>query len=160
MTEEAPKAEKAGRHCYVGAPQIFQLSQAVWFVDRAFGETSYLVGSATRSVNFRDVDVRMIMGNAKFELLFGEHGDSQATPFWSLICTSVSLYLQKQTGLPVDFQIQSMKSANARFASKEGHIRHPLGLFITDPAPAWEGLEFLDKPVHLVERQTEPGKAE
>jgi hypothetical protein len=142
--------EKPGRHCYVGAPQIFVLDQAVWFVERAFGETSYLVGSATKTVNFRDVDVRMIMGDAKFELLFGAHGDTQHTPFWQLICTSVSLYLQKQTGLPVDFQIQSMTSANRRFSSKGGHLRHPLGMMITDPAPVWEGLGFLDTAVDLV----------
>jgi hypothetical protein len=142
---------KREKSCYLGPPTLFRLSQALWFVNRAFDEHCYLVGSALQRPDFRDVDVRMIMGDAKFELLFGTSGDSQLTTFWQLLCTSISLYLREQTGgLPVDFQIQSMSHANKRYPGKE-NPRHPLGMYVTDPPPAWEKLAWHLGPARIVQ---------
>lgn len=131
---------KAGRDSYIGAPASFLLDQACATVGRAFNDHCYLVGSATERQNWRDVDVRIIMGDAKFEALFGSSGDSQIAPFWQLICTSVSLYLRERTGLPVDFQIQSMSRSQ-----KETGKRHPLGMYISDPAPAWADICWTER---------------
>jgi hypothetical protein len=138
MSEGVP--QKTGRSSYIGAPAAFLLDQACWFVNRAFDEHCYLVGSATERTTYRDVDVRLVMGDAKFDALFGASGDSQHTPFWQLICTSISLWLQQRTGLPVDFQIQSMSRSH-----KESGKRTPLGMFITDPAPAWAGISWVER---------------
>lgn len=130
-----PQPEKTGRHNYIGVPQAFLLDHACAFVGKALDETCYLVGSATQRMNFRDVDVRVIMFDAKFDALFGKNHNGHLMAFWSLLCTSISLYLSKATGLPVDFQIQRMSEANERHRG----VRNAIGLFCVneEDVPPW-----------------------
>lgn len=89
------------------------LKLAAEAVDRAFPKSYgiYHVGSSITRKDYRDVDVRLILPDAEFERLFGggDHHPSYLD-FWFLVCWSVSEWMQKRTGLPVDFQIQAIGS--------------------------------------------------
>ena len=97
---------KPAQDSYIGWPHSGRLDHALMIVAEAFGEDCFQVGSSTKSTDYRDVDVRVIMPDEKFDALFGDWTAVRWQPFWSLICTSISLYLSQVTGLPVDFQIQ------------------------------------------------------
>jgi len=116
---------------YIGAPQFFRLNEACRIVNDAFGfgYGVFLVGSSLTRRDYRDVDLRLIVTDEDFARLFpGELGASWRHPFWSLLCSSISLYLSQVSGLPVDFQVQSMTEANRDYAAPE-HERCALGLF-------------------------------
>lgn len=80
-------------------------------------EVAYLVGSALTTSDHRDVDVRVMLDDDAFYLL----GDVVNLADLNL---AVSLWGQRVTGLPIDFQVQHKDAANAEFAGR----RHPLGL--------------------------------
>lgn len=134
MTEEAPSAKEKWRGNYVPAPAMFNLNACCRLINDALGHYGcYLVGSSLVKRDYRDVDVRFIMGDEEFDQLFpGAHagGPLLMNARWSLMCTSISTWLRQQTGLPVDFQIQRMTQANEEFGRSTGCERHPLGLFL------------------------------
>lgn len=131
---------------YVGAPAMFHLQNACLFINEALddkrpsvktfgrGGSCYLVGSCLTKRDFRDVDVRFIMGDEQFTEMFGsvEEGHAWMHARWSLINTALADYLRRLTGLPIDFQIQSQTYANEKFSPKAGHARHALGWFLTN----------------------------
>lgn len=120
---------------WLPSPEYFLLEQACVFINEAFGGVCcYLVGSALEKRDHRDVDVRCMLEDEHFDRLFPGAGDNpQRHGFWSLVCTSVSLMLKRQTGLPIDFQIQRQTQANERFSQKDGHHRSALGMMIGYP---------------------------
>ena len=124
------------RDCFLPAPGMSRLEHALAVVSRSFGEQCYLVGSATRTRGYRDVDVRMIMKDEKFEALFGNAPGHRWIPFWSLLMTSISLYLKEVTGFEIDFQIQKRSDADKKFP--KGH-RVPLSLGVVNEVydPPW-----------------------
>ena len=79
----------------------------------------YLVGSAERRDDYRDVDVRMILADDTFDRMFGH-----SSVLWELFCYGWTGHLRADTALPVDFQVQRMTEAN------ENHDgpRNPLGM--------------------------------
>ena len=116
------------RNCYIGAPEIFILGQACYFVTRALGEVCYLVGSSLETRQYRDVDVRVIFDDVRYDELFGDmHQDSSA--YWSLFCSGVSAWMRTMTGLPVDFQVQRRGSIREADWQKS---RLPLGIYPKD----------------------------
>jgi hypothetical protein len=125
------------RSNYVPAPHFFALNHACRLVNDALGGFGcYLVGSSCERRDYRDVDVRFIMGDADYDRLFraggvdpGRDVGGWLNPLWSLMCTSISLWLSQQTGLPIDFQIQRQTQANAQ----HGGQRHALGIFLDYP---------------------------
>ncbi len=126
---------------YLPVPQKFNLALACNAIFECFGRNLgvYLVGSSLERRDYRDVDVRCILDDAEFDRLFPTlvpNGDKVPTPqldaTWSLICASISLWLQKHSDLPVDFQIQRMTQANIEY---EGKKRSALGLYYADPDP-------------------------
>ena len=127
-----PVREKLRRQkaSYVGAPAIFALEQAVGQVWKAFCEDAthggcYLVGSAIERADWRDVDVRCILDDKAFAALFPQAGQSwEQDTRWLLLTVSISAWLSKQSGLPVDFQFQPATHANAKHAGQ----RHAVGL--------------------------------
>lgn len=125
-----PRPERA---CWLPAPEQFLLEQAILAVNEAFGGVCcYLVGSALERRDYRDVDVRCILEDEHFDRLFpgaASCGTPARNPLWSLMCTSIALLLKKQTGLPIDFQIQRMTDANARHSGR----RNALGVFLGYP---------------------------
>ena len=106
---------------YLGGPNHERLDHALHIVCAAFDETCYLVGSATKTREFRDVDVRMILDDKKWAGIFGPY---HAPPLRSLVAAAVSAYLEQQTGLPVDFQVQMRSRVKDDDWNK---IRVPLG---------------------------------
>jgi hypothetical protein len=129
MTEEK-------KPTYVGAPAIFKLEEACQQIVDAFedeGYGCYLVGSALERADWRDVDVRYILADDKFDALFPGAGEYwEHDPRWLLLTTAISDLLSKRTGLPVDFQFQPQTHANKRHAKP----RNAIGLRISKPRPA------------------------
>lgn len=115
------------RATFLPAPHVFNLNQACAVVAQALNHSVYLVGSALERRDYRDVDVRAILDDAEFDRLFPglAKGIASLDPLWSLMCSSISLYLQQHSGLPVDFQIQRSSDANAKYQGR----RHALGMF-------------------------------
>lgn len=118
---------------YIGAPACFALEIACKQVRAAFCEGAdfadiYVVGSAIERADWRDVDVRMMMDDAAFSRMFPRAIINPPTwefdPRWTLLCVAISQWLGRQTGLPVDFQIQPMTWANEHHSKP----RHPAGL--------------------------------
>lgn len=117
---------------YLGAPHFFNLQQACRIVNDAFPSSYgvYLVGSSLKRRDYRDVDVRCIMPDEGFAKLFPGIGNTVwRHPLWSLMCSSISLYLSRATELPIDFQIQSETEANRDYSQKDGHQRNYLGFY-------------------------------
>jgi hypothetical protein len=127
VTENKQRAKPS----YVHAPSLFLLSQACIPLVQAFG-VPYLVGSSLQRPDFRDVDVRLILPDEEYDALFpgferGIRGLLHAR--WSVMCSSISLYLNQASRLPVDFQFQRMTDANKRYSGP----RDPLGIFPSLP---------------------------
>jgi hypothetical protein len=81
--------------------------------------TPYLVGSVWTTKDFRDVDIRCMLDPDDFKATFGNDRERLL-----LTNAAYSIMLQRQTGLPVDFQFQDRDEANAEFDGP----RNPLGL--------------------------------
>lgn len=135
------------RHNYLGEPQASMLNMACSYINKALGETCYLVGSATHTKAYRDVDVRVLMEDSKYDKLFGTVADN---PFHRLVCVGISTWLSSITNLPVDFQIQRRERANKQYAEFKGdivkHRRQPLGIMSSpehnpELFPAWRNSE-------------------
>lgn len=108
--------------CYLSTLELHELDEACRPFLLAFGEYPYLVGSANLRADFRDVDVRLILGDDEFEALFA------ARPgLWALLSRLGSMYLRTRTGLPVDFQVQRQSKANEKFGDLGKTPRNPLG---------------------------------
>ncbi|MFJ8798474.1 hypothetical protein [Streptomyces sp. NPDC102487] len=112
----------------VGMPAALHLDAYGREISEAFGDVPYLVGSATRTKQWRDVDVRLILADAEFDALFPAHNHPDKTDGrWSLICAAIAELGRQRTGLPIDFQIQRQTDANRLYDGP----RHPLGLYAT-----------------------------
>ncbi len=86
----------------------------------------YLVGSAAQGLPWRDIDVRLILPDRRFaELTEADPDEEQAPPEPRHMALNVAFTVwgQRVTGLPIDFQFQSMTVANDYPGS-----RIPLGL--------------------------------
>jgi hypothetical protein len=93
-------------------------------VRRVWG-TPYLVGSVLTTHDFRDVDVRVIIDDEEWAVLFPGLDDVNVRDAkWSGICTAFSIWGSTATGLPIDFQLQPMTKANEQHQGR----RHALGL--------------------------------
>lgn len=109
----------------VGAQGIDLLDHWGYVISRAFGETPYHVGSsAMQKTGWRDVDVRIIMDDEKFDALFGKD-QGRFNPFWTATMLAYSIWGERVTGLPIDFQIQRRSSVSQDDWDKP---RNPLGI--------------------------------
>lgn len=115
---------------FIPSPHFLQLNQACLFVARAFDSHPYLVGSSLVKRDYRDVDVRLILEDEKYDQMFGAQIERESrNAYWSLLCTSISMFLSTSSGLPVDFQIQRQTQAN----EKHKGPRDALGIFLDYP---------------------------
>ena len=123
--------DKPVKATYVGAPAVFALELECKNLNKAFGDFGcYVVGSAIQRPDWRDIDVRYIMEDAEFAKLFPDAGQCwEQDARWLLLTVSISEYLSKRTGLPIDFQIQPQTHANERHSKP----RHAIGLTIGKP---------------------------
>jgi hypothetical protein len=81
------------------------------------GEMPYLVGSSLTTGNWRDIDVRVMLDDDAYDAL-------KLLVVPSQLNLAVSVWGQKVTGLPIDFQVQRMTEANEEFHGR----RHPLAM--------------------------------
>lgn len=78
----------------------------------------YQVGSSLTDRDFRDVDVRVMLEEKQFDVLSANIDIERLN-----LC--VSLWGQKVTGLPIDFQVQQRDQANNEYGHK---IRSAIGM--------------------------------
>lgn len=89
----------------------------------AFGAMPYHVGSSIHGKTWRDVDVRVMLDDDRFDALFpGYASYRQRDAWWALICSAISELGKQRTGLPIDFQVQRTSDANEKFPG----ARNPL----------------------------------
>jgi hypothetical protein len=124
----------------VGMPAALFLNDFGAFVYHAFGEWPYHVGSSVDGKLWRDVDVRLMLADEIYERLgFGDPKHPHSNARWVAFCAAFSALGNQMTGLPIDFQIQTLTNANAEFG---GCVRSALGTGPTMtnlPAPAETG---------------------
>lgn len=77
--------------------------------DPRWGYGTYLVGTAATQETYRDVDVRTILPDDEFDAVFGGRPH-----LWSTFCFLAAEWLARQTGLPIDYQVQRQSDANAK----------------------------------------------
>jgi hypothetical protein len=94
--------------------ELFVLDQWGRQLKEAFGQTPYLVGSAERGGNWRDVDVRMLLPWPE---------DTMSALAVYTLNVAVSLWGRHVTGLPIDFQMQAAEA----FHEYDDQPRNPLG---------------------------------
>lgn len=109
-----------GRKSHLTTAQFAILNDACIPVTEAFDSPPYLVGSATKTGEYRDVDLRLILTDEDFDHWFGGR-----EMLWSLVCLTIGQYLVSRTGLPIDFQIQRMTEANEKHPTTH---RNPMGM--------------------------------
>lgn len=83
-------------------------------VEDYFGHTAYHVGSSLKSKDWRDVDVRLLLPDDEFAERFGRGASAETHPKLAAITLAFAALGTQMTGLPIDFQIQSMSHANER----------------------------------------------
>ena len=89
----------------------------------AFGAMPYHVGSSIHGKTWRDVDVRVMLDDDRFDALFPGYATwRQRDAWWSLLCSAISELGRQRTGLPIDFQVQRTTDANEKFPG----ARNPL----------------------------------
>jgi len=108
--------------CYLDAPALTDLDIASIMVCEAL-DTPYLVGSCLARPDYRDVDIRVILDDERFDAMFPR--PNNLDPLRHLIEQAITRYYVAATGLRIDFQIQRMTEANAKYPG----IRHPLGVY-------------------------------
>ena len=133
----AQQAEVKRKANYVGAPAVFALELACQHINAAFGSFGcYLVGSALERQSRRDIDVRFIMADTEFAALFPDcnikPGTWEQDPRWLLMTVSISEWLSKQTGLPVDFQFQPQTHANERHKGSRSALGMRIGKIVAE----------------------------
>ena len=103
----------------LGEPECSRLALACIPIRMAFGTHVYLVGTAATQREFRDVDVRVILSDDKFNELFGPARVRK--PFYTLVNVGISAYLSNATGLPVDFQVFPRSEVKEEDLKKKRH---------------------------------------
>lgn len=108
----------------VGMPTSLLLHEFGAKVQDAFDDVAYHVGSSLElKTGWRDVDVRLILDDAKYEAMgFGDPDKCQYNAKWVAFCLAFSLLGKEMTGLPIDFQIQQMSSANKEHSGKRAAL--------------------------------------
>lgn len=98
----------------VGMPAQLYLMQFGELINQAFGEWPFQVGSSLRGNGWRDVDVRLMLDDEKYAAMgFGDPKRPHDNARWCAFCAAFSALGRQMTGLPIDFQIQDMTTANA-----------------------------------------------
>ncbi|MHB8573550.1 MAG: hypothetical protein ACYDAY_11465 [Candidatus Dormibacteria bacterium] len=110
------------RHTLLTTHDLNALDDACILISRAFdGGPPYLVGSAESGEKgtYRDVDVRLILDDEEFAAV------CPTQRRWELLSLGIGAFLRERTGLPIDFQIQRLTEANAKYGERS---RNPLGM--------------------------------
>lgn len=99
-----------------GMPAASHLEAFGQILREAFGAMPYQVGSSITGKVWRDIDVRIMLDDDRFDALFPGYASwGQRDAWWNLLCSGIAELARKRTGLPVDFQVQRVSDANAKF---------------------------------------------
>ncbi len=100
--------------------QMFLLDQSCKPIYEAFGQYGdiYLVGTSASRQEYRDVDVRLMVSDKRYDKIIKAMGRSGII----FISLAIGQYLASMTNLPIDFQIQRTTEAN-----EHKGLRNPLG---------------------------------
>ena len=115
---------------YLGVTQFIELRFAAAIVKGTFHSSYgiYLVGSAMKRRDWRDVDVRHIISDDEFSERFGEFVEPyERNHFLRAFNLGVSAWISAASKLPVDYQVQPITKANELYPSPE-NPRNGLGL--------------------------------
>jgi hypothetical protein len=93
-----------------------------------FGHDCYHVGSSLTSKQWRDVDVRLILPDDEFAQRFGKDTSAETNPRLGAVTLAFAALGQQMTGLPVDFQIQTVSYANERYPNMRSALVEYRGL--------------------------------
>jgi len=99
--------------------QMWRLDEACRPIRQVF-DALYLVGTAQNTRQYRDVDVRLMLDDDKYDSLAAVISPGGM----ALLGIVFGEYLEARTGLPIDFQVQRNTEANANHPG----VRNPLGL--------------------------------
>ncbi len=80
-----------------------------------FGHECYHVGSSLTAKDWRDVDVRLLLPDDEFTARFGSNRSAETNPRLAAVTLAFAALGKQMTGLPIDFQIQPVSHANARY---------------------------------------------
>lgn len=108
-----------GRSTFLIQSDFDRLEDWCRMIYAIFGRPPYLVGSATERADFRDVDVRVMLPDEAFDSVF--RGRLEPVRFLN---RGLSVWGQRETGLPIDFQVQRYSNAVAEFTKP----RNPMGV--------------------------------
>jgi hypothetical protein len=110
--------------CHLDAPDLDKLDLASILVTEVL-DTPYLVGSCLTTPDYRDIDIRVIMNDERFDELFPRH--PHRDPLRHLVQRAITEHYVTATGLArIDFQIQRFTDANEKYPTGD---RHPLGTY-------------------------------
>ncbi len=84
-----------------------------------FAAPPYLVGSVLLRKDYRDIDLRLILPDKKFDREWRNPIKVR------LMNRAMSTWGQRETGLPIDFQIQRQSTANERWPDG---VRNAMGV--------------------------------
>jgi len=93
-------------------------------IDDMFGDVPFQVGSSLLGKEYRDVDVRLILSDSRYDTL-------NTCLDIERLNDIVSMWGQQVTGLPIDFQVQRRTEANAEWGGRPRNA-----LFRAKPTPA------------------------
>lgn len=71
----------------------------------------YLVGSAMETRDYRDIDLRVLLPDKIYDKI-------SSIIDLDMLGIAVSLWGQKTTGMPIDYQVQRQSNANKEFKGK------------------------------------------
>lgn len=108
----ADRVERGKRASYLLVSQQYDLNVACRPVAQLFGYGVYQVGSSLERPNFRDVDLRCILSNEEYDMMFAGDDHGKRVKFLNVV---ISEWIAARTDLPIDFQFQREAEANAEF---------------------------------------------
>lgn len=125
--EFKPSGNPEKKSVGVGMPASIYLQQFGQILSDAFdGAVAYHVGSSLTGTTWRDVDIRILLDLKEYKAMgLGNPKSGQENAKWCALCMAFSELGRKMTGLPIDFQIQEIDTANAQYPCLgEGPDKH------------------------------------
>ena len=101
-------------------------------IARRYNAPVYLVGSAIRRSDPRDIDIRVILSDEAFEARYGSVQDWMAQgesgqwgeirQRWAEECETITEQARRQLGIEIDFRIEPQSEVDRRYKD-EPHLR-------------------------------------
>ncbi len=110
------------RSSYLTVSQIYTLNVVCKPIAECYGYGVYHVGSSLTRMDWRDVDLRCIMPDQEFDVMFPDNNNGPKK--LKLLNVVISDWIAARTSLPIDFQFQRSTEANQSFPGP----RNPVGL--------------------------------